>query len=63
MRGRIAAAVPIAGTCIALPTFGCAMDDKTLNLWRQIENGRRQARERPPGRAKPLATPMPQGGS
>jgi hypothetical protein len=39
------------------------MDDKTLNLWRQIEESRRQGREQRPGRAKPLATPMPQGGN
>ena len=39
------------------------MDNKTLNLWRQIEDSRCQAREQSPGRAKPLVTPMPQGGS
>ncbi len=36
------------------------MDDKTLNLWRQIENGRRQGRTAPAGQVKPTAVPVPE---
>jgi hypothetical protein len=45
---------PIAGgTCVRQPTFGrLIMDDKTLELWRQIETYRRRGKRRPPGESK-----------
>jgi hypothetical protein len=36
------------------------MDDKTLNLWRQIEDGRRRRKANSPERAKPDAQPVPE---
>jgi hypothetical protein len=37
------------GTYVGQPTFASPiriMDDKTINLWRQIENGRRRGTKR-----------------
>jgi hypothetical protein len=36
------------------------MDDKTLNLWRQIEASRRAEKRQAPGRAKSATPPEPQ---
>jgi len=36
------------------------MDDKTLNLWRQIESGRREGRGQTPSPTKPAASPAQQ---
>ena len=41
--------VAAVGTYVGKATFGCPrsiMDDKTINLWRQIENGRRRGTKR-----------------
>jgi hypothetical protein len=36
------------------------MNDKTLNLWRQIEASRRAGKRQAPGHAKSAAPPVPQ---
>jgi hypothetical protein len=36
------------------------MDDKTLNLWRQIEDGRRRGKGTGAERAKPTPLPVPE---
>lgn len=36
-----------------------AMDDKSLNLWRQIEGARRAERRQPADRAAPLNSTAP----
>ena len=41
--------VAAVGTYVGKATFACPrsiMDDKTINLWRQIENGRRRGTKR-----------------
>jgi hypothetical protein len=38
------------------------MDDKTLNLWRQIEGARRVGKRSAMSRARPAATPAPPAG-
>jgi hypothetical protein len=45
-----------SGTSVARPTFSApTVDDKTLNLWRQIEGARRSGRRQAVPRAKPVA--------
>ena len=43
-----------AGTSVGNPTFGGRMDDKSLNLWRQIE-GCRRAKKIVERRGKPVS--------
>ena len=48
------AAGAAVGTQSGQPTLRAFMDDKTINLWRQIESGRRRApKPSPPGKAIP----------
>jgi hypothetical protein len=37
------------------------MDDKTINLWRQIEDCRRRARGQASNRSKPIILPVRHG--
>ena len=45
------------GTWIGQATFPTAMDDKSINLWRQIEDSRRHAKRQSPEPGKPEAPP------
>jgi hypothetical protein len=48
----------LVGTGVVEPTFRPPdMDDKTINLWRQIEDCRKRGRAQPAERGKPTAVP------
>ena len=50
---------PRRGTQVGQPTLRCAtMDDKSLNLWRQIEGARRVGKRQAMSRPRPQSAPQ-----